>query len=228
MKSCGVCSETKDLLEFCKDRHSPDGRGYTCRLCARERMQTWRRANPERWAKMSRAATARWQKQNPERVLELSRRRTALLSGAPGGPFYRTRADYCARVEEFNGRCVYCAGPYEALDHAVPLSRGGTNHAWNIVPACMWCNRHKHAKTPAEFLIWLAKNKTGHGTGERGRVGRGTASGSSTGARSGSRRSRRGRSDPRSERGSGQVGDRDSRAGRGQFLEGETAAEDLQ
>lgn len=49
------------------------------------------------------------------------------------------------------GRCVYCHGPAETIDHVVPRSRGGT-HAWdNVVAACAPCNHSKGDKTPAEL-----------------------------------------------------------------------------
>jgi hypothetical protein len=57
--------------------------------------------------------------------------------------------------------CVYCGrrcqcSPGEpnnmTLDHVVPLSRGGTNDRWNIVPACPECNQ---AKDSQELSTWL-------------------------------------------------------------------------
>lgn len=52
-------------------------------------------------------------------------------------------------------RCVYCdgPGPFEK-DHAQPSKRYGLNHAVNIVPACLTCNRGKGAKTVEEYLAW--------------------------------------------------------------------------
>lgn len=56
------------------------------------------------------------------------------------------------RVAFFGGVCAYCRSkPYEHLDHAIPISRGGTNWPANLRPACANCNLSKHAKTPAEF-----------------------------------------------------------------------------
>jgi len=49
------------------------------------------------------------------------------------------------------GRCAYCRGPAETIDHVVPRSRGG-RHAWeNVVAACARCNHSKGDKTPAEL-----------------------------------------------------------------------------
>jgi hypothetical protein len=48
--------------------------------------------------------------------------------------------------------CVYCGRPAEEIDHIVPLSLGGLDTPENRVPACVECNRHKHAKPPIVFL----------------------------------------------------------------------------
>jgi len=37
------------------------------------------------------------------------------------------------------------------VDHSVPLSRGGTDHLNNLVPACIECNRSKGDSTTREF-----------------------------------------------------------------------------
>ena len=41
------------------------------------------------------------------------------------------------------GRCAYCSGPAETIDHVMPRSRGG-QHDWdNVVAACARCNHSK-------------------------------------------------------------------------------------
>jgi 5-methylcytosine-specific restriction endonuclease McrA len=49
------------------------------------------------------------------------------------------------------GRCAYCRGPAETIDHVLPRSRGGV-HEWdNVVAACAKCNHYKGDRTPAEL-----------------------------------------------------------------------------
>lgn len=49
------------------------------------------------------------------------------------------------------GRCAYCQGPAETIDHVVPRSRGG-QHTWdNVVAACARCNHRKGDRTLAEL-----------------------------------------------------------------------------
>lgn len=44
-------------------------------------------------------------------------------------------------------KCVYCSAADDlTLDHVVPLSRGGSNTAENLVTACRSCNSSKGAK----------------------------------------------------------------------------------
>lgn len=49
--------------------------------------------------------------------------------------------------------CAYCgaAGVSLELDHVLPISRGGSNHSLNLVPACKPCNCSKGAQTISEW-----------------------------------------------------------------------------
>jgi hypothetical protein len=50
-------------------------------------------------------------------------------------------------------RCVYCESTMRlVLDHVIPLSRGGSNDASNLVACCEPCNSEKGALTPDEWL----------------------------------------------------------------------------
>lgn len=53
-----------------------------------------------------------------------------------------------------NNQCVFCRlhSFYLTQDHKIPLSRGGSNSASNIVPACKSCNSRKSTKTYSEYL----------------------------------------------------------------------------
>lgn len=50
--------------------------------------------------------------------------------------------------------CFYCGSRLKVMhvDHMQPLSRGGTDHWWNLVRACASCNLSKGAKTAEEFM----------------------------------------------------------------------------
>src|SRR5699024_5527166 len=44
--------------------------------------------------------------------------------------------NYCGNGD----RCIYCDGPFEQLDHMIPVSRSGSHALWNCLPSCQRCN----------------------------------------------------------------------------------------
>ena len=62
-----------------------------------------------------------------------------------------------ARIEYYGNACWVCGKSYEAIDHLIPLSRGGTNWPANLAPICKSHNSSKGAKTPIEFIEYLNK-----------------------------------------------------------------------
>ncbi len=55
-----------------------------------------------------------------------------------------------AGVRSRDGRCAYCGGPADTVDHVLPRSRGGASSWMNLVAACSPCNSRKADRTPAE------------------------------------------------------------------------------
>lgn len=53
-------------------------------------------------------------------------------------------------IKARDGRCAYCGGHAETVDHIVPRSRGGTLTWDNAVAACTRCNHRKANRTPKE------------------------------------------------------------------------------
>jgi 5-methylcytosine-specific restriction endonuclease McrA len=82
-------------------------------------------------------------------MLNSGRTRRARRVQAKG---HATQAQIDARVAYYGGRCAYCRGPYEHIDHAIPLARGGTAWPSNLVPACADCNFRKKARALWEWL----------------------------------------------------------------------------
>lgn len=50
-----------------------------------------------------------------------------------------------------NDPCSYCGDPGEHDEHVHPLSRGGSDHWWNLVRACAPCNHSKGQKLLSEW-----------------------------------------------------------------------------
>lgn len=57
-------------------------------------------------------------------------------------------------LEKWGRKCVYChaTGVPLEIDHVIPKSKGGTNRASNLVPACRPCNRTKDNRPVEDFL----------------------------------------------------------------------------
>jgi len=60
-----------------------------------------------------------------------------------------------AVIERAEGRCEYCQSMADyatetfAVEHVIPLSRGGTNELDNLALSCSGCNGRKYNKTEA-------------------------------------------------------------------------------
>lgn len=114
----------------------------------------WYAANRERAADRSRS----WRLRHPERYLTAARHyaanRRARIAAATIIPF--TVDEMLAHWADLDlYGCAFCGGPYEDIEHLVPLSRGGEHSLANIVPSCIECNRGvggKHARDPWEWL----------------------------------------------------------------------------
>jgi 5-methylcytosine-specific restriction endonuclease McrA len=49
--------------------------------------------------------------------------------------------------------CFYCGGEFGEVDHFFPVSKDGTDHWWNLRPACARCNRVKWARCGTWFML---------------------------------------------------------------------------
>ena len=163
---CKACSSDCNAKWFARNRERDLARQAEWRSGNRERERArqakYRAENPEYQAKYrsenrekENSRIARWNKANPEKRRALDQRRRARNANAQGT---HTAEQLKARFDYHGNKCVYCnsTGNLHA-DHMIPLSRGGTNFASNMVPACGSCNRSKGAKTPIEFAEYTFK-----------------------------------------------------------------------
>lgn len=116
-----------------------------------EYMRQWRQEHKEEIAEYMR----QYAKEHPNTCMAAHQRRRALLA-ASNGDF--TAEEFELLCNAYENRCAYCGlelplGP----DHAIPLSRGGSNDIENIVPACLTCNNRKHTMTFDEYMERLSK-----------------------------------------------------------------------
>lgn len=91
-----------------------------------------------------------WRQRNPEKRIALKHKRRARLISV-GGSY--TQEQLQARFDFFGNCCFYCHSSLKlTVDHDIPLSRGGSNEIWNILPACRACNSQKGSLTASEFF----------------------------------------------------------------------------
>lgn len=67
------------------------------------------------------------------------------------------RSHLCTKsaIKARDGKCAYCGGKAETVDHIIPRSRGGMLTWDNAVAACTRCNHRKANRTPAEAGMTL-------------------------------------------------------------------------
>lgn len=157
MKTCSRCERRLPLDAFYRSKDGRQGRQNYCKRCTVE-VQRERYADPvkrttilaqgQRSRERNREAVstriARWREENPEAQRVWTAHHRATRAGVVST---LTRDEWLEILKRFRWCCAYCDGPFESLDHVVPLSRGGANTADNVVPACLSCNSAKQDRS---------------------------------------------------------------------------------
>lgn len=99
------------------------------------------------------AYSRQWRVENIDKVREHNRNVKARRKGADGS---HTAKDIRDLLESQKFKCAECGVSVKKqknrhIDHIMPLSRGGTNWAWNLQILCPQCNMAKGAKLPIEW-----------------------------------------------------------------------------
>lgn len=117
----------------------------------------WAARNPER----DRESKRRWDERNAEhkRIYKLAWHAANRAKAVEHTKEYRRRkskaegacsaAQLRARINMFGGKCWFpkCGKDFEAIDHVIPLSDGGTNWPANLRPICWRHNSIKGAQS---------------------------------------------------------------------------------
>ena len=121
---------------------------------AKDSLKAWRKANRER----VREKEAAWKAANLQAWhamrLDAHHKRRALKKACEGS---HTRHEWAEILQQHAFCCAYCGIRQTTelrltRDHYTPLTKGGTNYADNIIPACRSCNSKKKNRDPIEFL----------------------------------------------------------------------------
>ena len=116
-----------------------------------ESRQVYENKNAEK-IKIRRSA---YRKTHPEQHRINQARRRAKKAAAPINDF--TTGQWLEILNAYHYRCVYCPDTCRRCrqkkhaltqDHIIPLSKGGSHTASNIVPACRSCNSKKSNRSP--------------------------------------------------------------------------------
>lgn len=160
---------TDGLYSYCKACACKRVRRYceANRDKEHKRQKTWRKANLKNGARRQkryieanpdkrREALKRYRRNHPETIHTGNHRRRARKVAA-GGSY--TTEDVRLQLQNQTdrkgvARCWWCNEPMgddQSIDHRIPLSRGGSNDARNIVIVHLHCNQVKYAKLPHEY-----------------------------------------------------------------------------
>jgi hypothetical protein len=121
-----------------------------------ERPETARDIAQRHWLKYRAkkiAENRKWKAEHPDECQAYNKNRLARKRNASGR---LSAAQWRAILKAHGFRCCYCGARQTkdrplTRDHYIALSRGGSNFARNIVPACHRCNSTKKARDPIEF-----------------------------------------------------------------------------
>lgn len=180
-KVCPKCGEAKLYTSAFFSQKGGGQLRATCKACISRQMSAYYKQNAERLRAASvrnrrqnpeymRAYRQRYRARNRGLLLRKNQaynaanrerarswfrlaagRRRARIRCAEGT---HTAADIRAQYARQKGCCYYChkrVGDAYHVDHVVPLSRGGSNGAENLVIACPSCNVSKQDRLPHEW-----------------------------------------------------------------------------
>lgn len=154
----------------CHDRYHKDYKYRTeTKIRGRNAMRRWRQKEEnkkkEREYMRAKRSDAQYADAERKRRRELIRKESyrirrrvaqqkykARKLGASGA---HTREDILRQCDSQRGLCWWCGKPVGDdwhADHLIPLSRGGSNGAENIVIACRHCNQSKNNRLPHEWI----------------------------------------------------------------------------
>lgn len=121
-------------VQGCRRRHAAKG------MCGRHYYNAW---NPG------------WRRANADKVRAKDQRRRARILASPVNDL--TARQWRNIKAAYRHRCAYCGKRRPlTMDHVIPLSKGGSNTASNVVPACRSCNSSKCDRDAPTYqpLLW--------------------------------------------------------------------------
>ena len=160
-KQCSKCRGIKPVEEFSHNKNRPSGLRTCCKICDAEVYKKYHKAHTterhehnREWQIKYPEYQKEYQIAHPDKIAEWTERRRALKANARGDGV--TARQWRNMQEDYNYLCAYCNQKKPlAMDHIVPLSKGGKHDIENMVPACKSCNS---SKNDTSLLIFLYRN----------------------------------------------------------------------
>jgi len=114
------------------------------RIAKAEEIREYNRAYHQRNADAVHARQSSWKKAHPEAGYAANRKRRARKIGAQGS---HTGKEFELICKKQNYKCAHCGEKKKlSADHIMPISKGGSNFAFNLMALCGSCNSAKHNK----------------------------------------------------------------------------------
>lgn len=139
--SIGILKKFRDKL-----KHDPNRLSQSRKMAAIRTLRWYhKKKSDEAWnrerLKKTNTANKKRYAIDPWGQLIYSHRRRARINGAQGS---HSVAQWKARVYFYGWKCFYCRKKLGkgtlTKEHRIPLAKGGTDFASNLVPACRSCN----------------------------------------------------------------------------------------
>lgn len=155
---CGHCGEmfvrVKKYENYCGSdcrQHARDE--YNVKYFSDPKVKAERAQYNRRRAQHNKKVSAEWYAANRNRFKDFNwnnRKRADVFLDL-------SASDLEARMSMWGFRCWMCDGPFEAIDHVKPVSKGGPHMLSNLRPICRSCNGRKHSDWPLS-QVWARLN----------------------------------------------------------------------
>ena len=151
IKRCHDCMEYKGVQEFSMKKDQKDGINKKCKECSGKRNKEWYEANKETILNRQKK-----HRQTPEgkAVQKRAKHKYRTKKEGNGGEYTPDEWNQC--LDYFNHCDAYTGEPLTTteVEHIIPVSKGGTNNIYNIVPANKSTNCSKGKK---DLFEWYSK-----------------------------------------------------------------------